>query len=32
MVSSLVLTMLVIPAVYLLWEWRRLRKRAASER
>ncbi len=32
MVSSLVLTMLVIPAVYLLWEWRRVRKRAASER
>lgn len=32
MLSSLVLTMLVIPAVYLLWEWRRLRKRAASER
>jgi Cu(I)/Ag(I) efflux system membrane protein CusA/SilA len=27
MISSLVLTMLVIPAVYLLWEWRRLRKR-----
>jgi len=26
MVSALVLTMLVIPAVYLLWEWRRLRK------
>ena len=27
MLSALVLTMLVIPAVYLLWEWRRLRKR-----
>ncbi len=26
MISALVLTMLVIPAVYLLWEWRRLRK------
>jgi Cu(I)/Ag(I) efflux system membrane protein CusA/SilA len=31
MLSSLVLTMLVIPAVYLLWEWRRLRKRATLE-
>lgn len=29
MASSLVLTMLVIPAVYLLWEWRRLRKQMA---
>lgn len=27
MLSALVLTMLVIPAVYLLWEWRRLRRR-----
>ncbi len=27
MLSALVLTMLVIPAVYLLWEWRRLHKR-----
>ncbi|MEO7148737.1 MAG: efflux RND transporter permease subunit [Rhodanobacteraceae bacterium] len=27
MISSLLLTMLVIPAVYLLWEWRRLRRR-----
>ncbi|MDQ6957802.1 MAG: efflux RND transporter permease subunit [Mariprofundaceae bacterium] len=27
MISALVLTMLVIPAVYLLWEWRLLRKR-----
>jgi len=26
MTSSLILTMLVIPAVYLLWEWRRLRR------
>lgn len=26
MVSSLILTMLVIPAAYLLWEWHRLRK------
>ena len=26
MISSLVLTMLVIPAVYLLWEWRKLRR------
>ncbi|MEO8804354.1 MAG: efflux RND transporter permease subunit, partial [Rudaea sp.] len=26
MLSALILTMLVIPAVYLLWEWRRLRK------
>lgn len=26
MISSLVLTMLVIPAVYLLWEWQRLRR------
>ncbi|MGH8041578.1 MAG: efflux RND transporter permease subunit, partial [Rudaea sp.] len=26
MISSLLLTMLVIPAVYLLWEWRRLRE------
>ncbi|MFC5526027.1 efflux RND transporter permease subunit [Rhodanobacter ginsengisoli] len=26
MVSALILTMLVIPAAYLLWEWRRLRK------
>jgi Cu(I)/Ag(I) efflux system membrane protein CusA/SilA len=29
MASSLVLTMLVIPAVYLLWKWRRLRKQMA---
>ena len=29
MLSSLALTMLVIPAVYLLWEWRRLRKQMA---
>ena len=28
MISSLVLTMLVIPAAYLLWEWRQLRKQA----
>ncbi|MHB1246411.1 MAG: efflux RND transporter permease subunit [Sulfuriferula sp.] len=28
MISSLMLTMLVIPAVYLLWEWRHLHKRA----
>jgi len=27
MISALVLTMLVIPAAYLLWEWRHLRKR-----
>ena len=26
MLSALILTMLVIPAVYLLWEWRRLRR------
>ncbi len=26
MISSLILTMLVIPAAYLLWEWHRLRK------
>ena len=25
-VSSLVLTMLVIPAIYLLWKWRQLRR------
>jgi Cu(I)/Ag(I) efflux system membrane protein CusA/SilA len=30
MASSLILTMLVIPAAYLLWEWRRLRYNAAS--
>jgi Cu(I)/Ag(I) efflux system membrane protein CusA/SilA len=27
MISSLILTMLVIPAIYLLWEWRSLRRR-----
>ncbi|HEX5339796.1 MAG TPA: efflux RND transporter permease subunit [Gammaproteobacteria bacterium] len=29
MISSLILTMLVIPAVYLLWEWRRLCRASA---
>lgn len=29
MISALVLTMLVIPAVYLLWEWRRIRRAQA---
>ncbi len=32
MVSSLVLTMLVIPAVYLLWEWRHMQKRSVPAR
>jgi len=31
MLSALVLTMLVIPAVYLLWEWRQLKRNALSE-
>ena len=31
MLSTLVLTMLVIPAVYLLWEWRRLKRNALSK-
>ncbi|HUW28077.1 MAG TPA: efflux RND transporter permease subunit [Sulfuriferula sp.] len=32
MISALFLTMLVLPAVYLLWEWRQVRKQADSTR
>ncbi|MDE2155167.1 MAG: efflux RND transporter permease subunit [Xanthomonadaceae bacterium] len=32
MISALILTMLVLPAVYLLWEWRQLRKQVDSTR
>jgi Cu(I)/Ag(I) efflux system membrane protein CusA/SilA len=32
MASALVLTMLVLPAVYLLWEWHHMHRRTAVRR